>query len=808
MRTPTCDTCGVSLPTAVASGIDARPDDAFVPVRPVRAGIVAGVFAAVYLVVVYVAQPLPDRFVRLVGGQGGELGRSGGVRLVWQPPAGYDFARIGDQLERHGTRVTRQGDRAVIDIGGVAADEAQDVAEALTQKPLEFHEVVESDAMKSLIKTLGLPMKGQWPLDADVTQWRPEEGVGTHTDYFLRARTRLELEQAFAKARSLGWSLPPATHIGYEHEEGTSEHPADYWMTYVLADEIGLDGTDVANAIGTSDPYTHRPIVSVEMTREGAEKFGDLTARITGHKLATTEGDIVKSAPIINGVIRGGRVQITMGYGDPVVAERERDQLVKVLRAGALPAGGTLISEDILKPTDTPLQLWLARLLLALGGGAMGGLFAWIVVRATRPVRRRAPAAQPGPWPASRILLTVFAPAVVVLGVSYLPVPTIDYEALSRAMGPSAIHAMNLGALGITPLIGAYLISELLAITVWRKRRHAGTVARRPIRDAFIIVAIVLTALQAWTISTYLQSIGFEDVMPRTSQARLEVVAAFGLATAAFAAVAAVIRSAGLGNGYGALITCGWVVALMRALTAEPASVDIVLLAQIVAVASIVAIVLRWRVYGAGEAMLRVPTSGVMPAAYVRMIYVALGVVAFTGLSVDLHPVRAGLTFLSSHTMMRSLLALALVAAFSAAFAWPSAIPAEAAGLARPSWRTWTRATGVSVAMTAALLVALLVPAHARRVVDLVEVPIVVAFLLDAYDDMRARRVILDRVWTVHSAQRAELVERQLRDAGIPCHLTGAHVRTILGGFGAFAPIEVLVPTEHAPAAHTLLGSN
>jgi hypothetical protein len=32
-------------------------------------------------------------------------------------------------------------------------------------------------------------------------------------------------------------------------------------------------------------------------------------------------------------------------------------------------------------------------------------------------------------------------------------------------------------------------------------------------------------------------------------------------------------------------------------------------------------------------------------------------------------------------------------------------------------------------------------------------------------------------------------------------------VRTILGGFGAFAPVDILVTAEHAPAARTLLSS-
>ena len=144
--------------------------------------------------------------------------------------------------------MTRQGDRAAIEIGGVTADEAQAVAEALTQKPLEFHEVIESKAMESLIRTLDLQMKNAEPVDADVDQWRPEDGGSTHTDYYLHAQSRIELDKALAKARALGWSLPPGTHVGYEHVVTTGEHVSDTWRTYVLADEVSLDGGDIANA--------------------------------------------------------------------------------------------------------------------------------------------------------------------------------------------------------------------------------------------------------------------------------------------------------------------------------------------------------------------------------------------------------------------------------------------------------------------------------------------------------------------------------------------------------------------------------
>jgi hypothetical protein len=367
---------------------------------------------------------------------------------------------------------------------------------------------------------------------------------------------------------------------------------------------------------------------------------------------------------------------------------------------------------------------------------------------------------------------------------------------------------MNLGAIGLIPLVAAYLIAELLAVTVWRKRRHAGPEARRPIRDAFVVLAIVFTALQAWTITTYLQSFQLEDLMPQTSAARLEVVAAFGVATAALAGVAALIRSAGLGNGYGALLAGGWPVFAVRAGAALPATTSLVLLAQILAIAIPVALVLRWRVYGAGEAMLRVPTSGVFPLEQAGGILIVLAALTFANLGEIGNKLFEVADRVRSSTTLELAVMAVLVVVWSAAFAWPRAIPAERAGLARPSWTTWARATGVSLALLAAITAVLAPGTKSPSLVAPVMIAIVTAVLLDAYDDLRARRVALDHIWTVHSAQRAELVERQLHDAGIPCHLAGAHVRTILGGFGAFAPIDVHVPTEHAPAARTLLSSD
>lgn len=105
----------------------------------------------------------------------------------------------------------------------------------------------------------------------------------------------------------------------------------------------------------------------------------------------------------------------------------------------------------------------------------------------------------------------------------------------------------------------------------------------------------------------------------------------------------------------------------------------------------------------------------------------------------------------------------------------------------------------VRTAIAAGVLAALYVLA--------IMIAMLAATLLDIVDDSRARRVALDRVWSVQQAQHADLVVRALDEVGIPYHLASANLRTLLAFFGPFAPIDVLVPTEHVPAARERLRS-
>jgi protein-export membrane protein SecD len=178
-------------------------------------------------------------------------------------------------------------------------------------------------------------------IKAEADMWRTDDGA-TQADFYLLGPDRIVLEKYFAKLAALepSFRVPDDREIGYElvtpHADAKDQRP--YWRTYYLERDPRLTGTAIANAQGTFDPNTNRPVVLLDFNRHGATIFGELTAQIVGKKLATILDGNVKSAPIINSPIRGGRASITMGGSDPRAQERERDELVSVLKAGALPS--------------------------------------------------------------------------------------------------------------------------------------------------------------------------------------------------------------------------------------------------------------------------------------------------------------------------------------------------------------------------------------------------------------------------------------------------------------------------------------
>ncbi|MEO8841845.1 MAG: hypothetical protein ABI591_31735, partial [Kofleriaceae bacterium] len=267
---------------------------------------------------------------------------------------------------------------------------------------------------------------------AEIDHWKPEDGGGTHTDYYLISHDRnVDVPYTWAKKHSkltkdskingdlgdpkttvnvsitgrelieqylfgdadLGIpgliatdksvKMPDDHQMGYELNEPQSDakDKRPYWRTYYLERAVRLTGSGISNASGTYDQTTNRPVVSLEFNRFGGRLFGDVTAQIVGMKFATILDDKVKSAPTINGPIRGGRAQITMGGTDAQLMEKERDDLVAVLKTGSLPAPlveashsdvGPTLGRDAIQKTKFSFMIGIALVILI-----MVGVYRW-----------------------------------------------------------------------------------------------------------------------------------------------------------------------------------------------------------------------------------------------------------------------------------------------------------------------------------------------------------------------------------------------------------------------------------------------
>ncbi|HTJ46421.1 MAG TPA: protein translocase subunit SecD [Kofleriaceae bacterium] len=153
-------------------------------------------------------------------------------------------------------------------------------------------------------------------------------------------RKDLTVKDANDKVTPFDAHLPEGRQLGYEKVTPDS-HAKDtrtYWRTYYLDRAVRLSGSAVKNAGTQWDPNTNKPYVAVEFDRYGGRLFGDLTSQNVGAKMAIILDDKINSAPIINGPIRGGNAQITMGGNDAEHMQKEADDLVSVLKTGSLPA--------------------------------------------------------------------------------------------------------------------------------------------------------------------------------------------------------------------------------------------------------------------------------------------------------------------------------------------------------------------------------------------------------------------------------------------------------------------------------------
>ena len=335
--------------------------------------------------------------------------------------------------------VVEKGDQIIVELPGDPKDpaviETRDVI-AKTAK-LEFKVVDNaSEYMNKLFKYVGSNGNDEAPTEAKAKElgikirydaWSHEEGGGRETDYFLEAfdqereevvsedwakkhsclnhnrvvtdgKTSCRLSGRGAIERYLfgdkalgqkgvtdmpGFEIPSDRQIGFEayEPEPNATDRRVRWRTYYLDRAIRLTGSAISNAAPSNDQNTGRPNVLLDFNRFGSRVFGDLTTQIVGKRLATILDDRVRSAPTINGPIRGGRASITLGGGDVLRQEREREELVNVLRTGSLPAPliedtvsevGPTLGRDAIDKTKLSFAIGIVLVILI-----MVGVYRW-----------------------------------------------------------------------------------------------------------------------------------------------------------------------------------------------------------------------------------------------------------------------------------------------------------------------------------------------------------------------------------------------------------------------------------------------
>ncbi len=825
------------IPRAVASGVNGPTTDEMM-VRARRVGLVAGILAAVFVFAWFSDHDVPSRAVELVGGAGAGVARYGGVVATWTPAPGRDAVETRPSESASPTLVVRRdGNHWVVELPGVSESAAPDVIARLSAGGgLEFREVIESTAAKGLVD-LGLativndvPATGDDAVSppsamprVEIDQWAGEDGR-PHSDLYLVARNREDLERAIAEAERRGWSPPPGTQlavqrldpVGSESGRGALDH-VPTWRSYFVSDQVALDGSAVENATGSFDPNTNRPIVLLEFNRAGGRRFGELTERLVGHKLATLLGGVVKSAPVINGPIRGGRASIAMGGSDGLAMERERDDLVATLHAGSLPLAGTITNARWVAGSSAG-HVALARVLLALAAGGLALILSWFVVRIARPERRRVLELPQdlgktrSTGLGKRLAWTLFASGVYIVG-TYLTMPGLnDYELahiMSKGGGDIDWTQFSVFALGVTPLLTSFVVVELAASIVGPWRRLRDTIhGRRRLGLAAAISAAVVSALQAYFVATYLRGLdrgGLDVFDPHMFWATVATLAAGPML---LAILASLITSRGLGNGYAVLIAVAFLWSIPWFEFPGESGAGLVRTAIAIAIiATITLVVLGWRVRGPGRAPIPLPASGAIPLHDGGGAVAVLATLAALG--VTLPPVLADAAFtLHGSLVLGSIVLVAATALWAFVFARPGRRRTElaAAGFEPTDPAQWGRAVLVTAAALTALFALALARAPGRlgRLADPAIVVVVVATLADVVAEWRARRcAALIAVWPLHDPLLLDPARELL--AGLPHHIQATRLRTLLSMFGSYVPMIVWVPEAHATEAHARL---
>jgi preprotein translocase subunit SecY len=418
-----------------------------------------------------------------------------------------------------------------------------------------------------------------------------------------------------------------------------------------------------------------------------------------------------------------------------------------------------------------------------------------------------------------RIVWTLVAVALM-FALGRLTLPGVNRAELSHVIAHhtqlswGAISQMSVIALGLRPLISAFVLVELFALAVpsMRPLRHAPE-GRRKLAYVIAGTAILLAAIQGYFVAVWLEALGYggaDIVVPGMHTRGLIAITLVG-GTMFLVWLVSLINRRGIGNGYAVLLVAGWMMSPNWKGLGEHPPLAFALAAVAIAVVVIVVNVLTRARVGAGGAPIPLPSSGLVPLSDIGGGAVFIKQLLVLGFAMPMGVAKL-INFMESTIVAPIVILVLTTLLWSWLFTRPALVHDRLvrAGCAAPDMRTWVSATVLSAIGLALIFgVMFMTRRHVPELVTLAD-PFVVAFiaatLLDLVDEARARnRQPLVAVWPLHDPMLAAVVRDQLTAAEIPHHLQAARLRSMLWFFGPYVPIMVLVPDEHVPAAEKRL---
>ena len=719
-------------------------------------------------------------------------------------PAGLDRATMDalepawrERLGGYGVRFRLPSGPHALDIEviGARAKDADAIIGALTVPgTLEFLPVVsDTEAARAMYQRVH---GGGYPtVEADVDSWLHESGR-VFEDFYLRAPSIAVLEAAIAEMQRVDSRtvLSPDHRIAFEKVTPwpDAEDPRPFVRTYVVETEPVIDGANVAHAYVIFDPQTNRPEVLLELDELGTRRFGEYTAEVAGEKMAIVLDGEIRSAPVIQTAIRGGRCNISMGGSDPREQQAEAEALAAVLEhpGSSLPPGITARLMTIDEPSFA--VRWAVRLGVAAGAALLAFGLATLIARRTtlapvitRPTTPRTAAA------AAPLAITVGLLALVVL-LERVPLPWLADWLFEMDGGRAQFSIVSLG---ISPVLSAYLLIETLALIIpsWRARRLGTPVDRVPVDRAVAVAAVVFALMQGYFIAQYLQSL----VLDRPALVDRKLVGITVMLTLAggvmlMAVVASLITRAGLINGWLALVGLDGGRRFLDVVTApappvglDPAPVQMFTAALAAGVA--IALVVR---RAEAPDRRRLPIGGLAP------LLVAPSLVGF--LAIPYLATLGGIEDVSKWLATRSPW-LDLAAATILAVIWV----APRRGRVASSF-----ALSLSVAAIALLgALPFFLPRDYQLWNYVVSGAVVAAAAVELAAGIARKLRMPDgaALIAVHDVDRADAIKDALDAAEIPAAHGGILARALLRFFGPYLPVVVYVPQGRLDEATTIV---